>query len=183
MQAAGLPSNILIIYLQTYKNKVSKVVILVVIFPDGFDYLRFLPLIVSKALINLHKPAFFQNAHRGSIFRKADSVNFFDIEFLCHGRKKGFYSLRCVPLPRKLFCNMIADFPGAIINLAKLNLADIFAVICDYWIYERAVIAVISRNQKFYCSARFFCRIINFIRYKTSSVIILRVFVDALGHI
>ena len=37
MQAAGLPSNILIIYLQTYKNKVSKVVILVVIFyPRSF---------------------------------------------------------------------------------------------------------------------------------------------------
>ena len=33
MQATGLPSNIFIISLQTYKNKVSKVVILVVIFP------------------------------------------------------------------------------------------------------------------------------------------------------
>ncbi len=76
MQAAGLPSNILIIYLQTYKNKVSKVVILVVIFPDGFDYLRFLPLIVSKAMIDLSKTAFFQDAHRGYIFCKADSVNF-----------------------------------------------------------------------------------------------------------
>jgi len=53
MQAAGLPSNILIIYLQTYKNKVSKVVILVVIYPDGFDDLRLFPLIISKVLIDL----------------------------------------------------------------------------------------------------------------------------------
>ena len=51
--AAGLPSNILIIYLQTYKNKVSKVVILVVIFQDCFDDFVFFPLIVSKALIDL----------------------------------------------------------------------------------------------------------------------------------
>ena len=77
MQATGLPSNILIIYLQTYKNKVSKVVILVVVFPDCFDDLLFFPLIVSKAMIDLSKTTFFQNSHRGGIFCKADSVDFF----------------------------------------------------------------------------------------------------------
>ena len=76
MQAAGLPSNILIIYLQTYKNKVSKVVILVVIFPDCFDDFVFFSLIVSKALVDLAESAFFQYPHRGDIFRKADSVDF-----------------------------------------------------------------------------------------------------------
>ena len=77
MQAAGLPSNILIIYLQTCKNKVSKVVILVVFFPDCFDDFVFFPLIVSKALVDLSESAFFKDTHRGSIFRKADSVDFF----------------------------------------------------------------------------------------------------------
>ena len=72
--AAGLPSNILIIYLQTYKNKVSKVVILVVFFPDSFDYLHFFSLIDSRALIDLSESAFFQNSHRGSVFRKADFI-------------------------------------------------------------------------------------------------------------
>ena len=77
MQATGLPSNILIISLQTYKNKVSKVVILVVIFPDCFDDLLFSPLIISRALIDFGKTAFFQDSHRGKIFCKADSIDFF----------------------------------------------------------------------------------------------------------
>ena len=66
------------------------------------------------------------------------------IEFLGHCRKKGFYSFCCIALSRKLFCNVIADFPGTIINLAKLNIADVFAaVICDYWIYKWAIIGVV----------------------------------------
>ena len=72
-----MPSNILIIYLQTYKNKVSKVVILVVIFPEGFDDLLFIPLIVSRAFVDLGKTTFFQDSHRGKIFCKADSIDFF----------------------------------------------------------------------------------------------------------
>ena len=143
-----MPSNILIIYLQTYKNKVSKVVILVVIFPDGFDDLRISPLIISRALIDFGESAFFQDSHRGSIFRKADSVDFFDIEFLSHGRKKGFYCFCGVAFAGKAFCNVIADFPIPFFfefKFAKLNITDIFAdVISDYGIYKRAVCALVS---------------------------------------
>lgn len=111
-----MPSNILIIYLQTYKNKVSKVVILVVIFPDCFDDFVFFSLIVSKALIDLGESAFFKDADRGVVFRKADSVDFFYIEILCHSRKKGFYCFCSIALACKAFCNVIADFPSSIVE-------------------------------------------------------------------
>lgn len=85
-----MPSNILIIYLHTYKNKVSKVVILVVIFPDCFDDLIFFPLIISRAFVDLGKTTFFQDSHRGKIFCTADSIDLFDIEFFGHAGRKAF---------------------------------------------------------------------------------------------
>lgn len=137
-----MPSNIIIIYLQTYKNKVSKVVILVVIFPDCFDNLNFSPLIISRTLIDLGESAFFKDLNRGCIFCKTDSVDFFDIEFFGHGSKKGLYCFCGVALAGKVFCNVIADFPSFFFfefDFAKLNIADVLiAIISNYGINKRA---------------------------------------------